>query len=84
MNIVKFTVIAGAILLLSGCEDVKSADWWQEHHAEAEKKVAECKASGSDSDNCRNAKEGLFRYKQLHAVEPSFKDAFKGIVKDKK
>lgn len=48
------------------------------------KKVAECKASGSDSDNCRNAKEGLFRYKQLHAVEPSFKDAFKGIVKDKK
>ena len=73
MKLVKFTVIAWAILLLS-----------QEHHAEAEKKVAECKASGSDSDNCRNAKEGLFRYKQLHAVEPSFKDAFKGIVKDEK
>ncbi|EBB2472652.1 hypothetical protein CJE62_15545 [Salmonella enterica] len=84
MKQMKIAFLTGAVLILAGCEDVKSSDWWQEHHLEAEKKVAECKASGSDSDNCQNAKDGLFRYKQLHAAEPSFKDAFKGIVKDKK
>ena len=33
--------------------------------------------SGDDSENCRNAKDGLFRYQQLHANSPSYKDAFK-------
>ncbi len=33
--------------------------------------------SGSDSENCKNAKEGLFRYKQLHPKHVDYKDAFK-------
>ena len=74
----------GIIFLLSGSEDVKSSDWWQSHPNEAEKKVAECKSSGSDSDNCKNAKDGLFRYKQLKAVDNpiDYKDAF-GKLLDK-
>lgn len=36
--------------------------------------------SGSDSDNCKNAKEGLFRYKQLHPKHIDIKDAFKDVL----
>lgn len=38
---------------------------------------AECKKTGSDSQNCRNVKEANFRYQQLHAKEPNFKEYFK-------
>ncbi|EOI3591736.1 EexN family lipoprotein [Proteus mirabilis] len=65
------------VLFLLGCsEDVKSRDWWESHPDEAKTKVAECKESGSDSQNCRNAKEGLFRYNQLNAKMPSILDAY--------
>ncbi|HCQ4148347.1 TPA: entry exclusion protein, partial [Escherichia coli] len=37
----------------------------------------ECKKTGSDSQNCRNVKEANFRYQQLHAKEPNFKEYFK-------
>ncbi|RKT89326.1 hypothetical protein BJ925_0303 [Rahnella aquatilis] len=84
MKPTKLFLFTGLALMLSGCEDVKSSDWWKEHHVDAEKKVAECKTSGSDSDNCKNAKDGLFRYQQLNAPEPSFKDAFKKMGTDKK
>ena len=70
-------VATGMTFLLAGCEDVKSVDWWQSHPDEAGKKVSECKQSGDDSENCRNAKDGLFRYQQLHSKSPSYKDAFK-------
>ncbi|MFU8606346.1 hypothetical protein ACNAT0_22330, partial [Escherichia coli] len=36
--------------------------------------------SGSDSENCKNAKEGLFRYKQLHPKHVDYKDAFKNVL----
>ncbi|EAZ8023777.1 EexN family lipoprotein [Salmonella enterica] len=71
-----FTLFLSA-LILTGCEETKSVEWWTEHHDEAVKKEAECKKSGSDSQNCRNVKEANFRYQQLHAKEPSFKDYFK-------
>lgn len=62
---------------LSGCfEETKSVDWWEAHHDEAVKKEAECKKNGSDSQNCRNVKDANFRYQQLHAKQPNFKDAF--------
>jgi hypothetical protein len=73
----------GLTFLLVGCEDVKSVDWWQAHADDATKKVAECNKSGSDSENCKNAKEGLFRFKQLKAVNSKpidYKDAFKDIL----
>ncbi len=78
MNKYISVIFLGLAFLLSGCEDVKSVDWWKSHPDEAEKKVAECNKSGSDSENCRNSKDGLFRYKQLKAVDHpiDYKDAF--------
>jgi hypothetical protein len=72
-------MVAGLTFFLAGCEDVKSVDWWQSHPDEANKKVSECKKA-SDSENCKNAKDGLFRYKQLHPNSPSYKDAFKSFT----
>lgn len=68
--------------LLSGCEDVKSVDWWKTHPDDAQKKVAECNKSGDDTENCKNAKEGFFRYKQLKAVNHpiDYKDAFDNML----
>jgi hypothetical protein len=65
-----------SVFILTGCEETKSVDWWKEHHAEAVKKEAECMKTGDDSQNCRNVKEANFRYQQLHAKEPSFKEYF--------
>ncbi|EJH3223197.1 EexN family lipoprotein, partial [Salmonella enterica subsp. enterica serovar Typhimurium] len=75
----KSFVLIGALSIFSlvGCEETKSVDWWLEHHEESLKKEAECKKTGSDSQNCRNVKEANFRYQQLHAKEPNFKEYFK-------
>ncbi|ENH5632603.1 EexN family lipoprotein [Salmonella enterica] len=74
------TFIFVSSFMLSGCfEETKSVQWWEEHHDEAVKKEVECKNSGSDSQNCRNVKDANFRYQQLHAKQPNFKDAFKNM-----
>ncbi|EFB70441.1 EexN family lipoprotein [Providencia rustigianii] len=76
----KKMILIGVVsaFLLSACsEEVKSVQWWQEHAEEAQKKVDECSVNGNDSENCRNAKDGLFRHKQLTAQSPSFMDAYK-------
>ncbi|HHL5526120.1 TPA: EexN family lipoprotein [Escherichia coli] len=75
----KSFVLIGALSIFSlvGCEETKSVDWWLEHHEESLKKEAECKKTGSDNQNCRNVKEANFRYQQLHAKEPNFKEYFK-------
>ncbi|EQB1175037.1 EexN family lipoprotein, partial [Klebsiella pneumoniae] len=51
----KYGLVAalGLTFFLTGCEEVKSVDWWQSHVDDATKKVAECKKSGSDSENCK-------------------------------
>jgi hypothetical protein len=48
----KYGLVAalGLTFFLTGCEEVKSVDWWQSHVDDARKKVAECKKSGSDSE----------------------------------
>ncbi|OSK15977.1 hypothetical protein EAMG_05295 [Escherichia coli M056] len=70
----KLFVLVGlvSVCVLTGCEETKSVDWWFEHHDEAIKKEAECKKTGSDSQNCQNVKEANFRWKQFHAVEPDW------------
>ena len=60
--------------LLSGCEEeVKSVDWWKEHPAELKEKIFECKETGEDTNNCRNAKGAAFRLRQQNAPIPTFK-----------
>ncbi|ECZ6618590.1 EexN family lipoprotein [Salmonella enterica] len=69
-----------SVFLLAGCEEIKSVDWWTEHHDEAIKKEAECKKSGSDSQNCQNVKEANFRYQQLHAKKPDYAEEMKKYI----
>ena len=38
----------------------------------AKNKVSECEQSGSDSENCKNAKQAVFRNKQSSASVPTF------------
>ena len=64
-------VLLGAFLL-AGCDETKSVEWWKEHHEDALKKEAECKSTGSDTQNCRNVREANFRWQQLHAKEPDW------------
>lgn len=61
------------VLLLSGCgEETKSVDWWRNHPEDAMQKADECKKSGADTENCKNAKAALFRNKQQDAPVPTF------------
>lgn len=78
-------VIAISTLLLSflmtGCgEETKSTVWWSEHIEQAKEKDSECKKSGADTDNCRNAREAVFRYDQAHAPLPKFGKDFEKEV----
>ncbi len=68
----KYVVIT-LVLLLSGCgEETKSVDWWRNHPEDAMKKADECKASGADTENCKNVKAAMFRNKQQDAPVPTF------------
>lgn len=79
----KLLICAGltGIFLLAGCEETKSVEWWTEHHEDALKKEAECKKTGSDSQNCMNIREANFRWQQLHAVEPDWNSEMKKFIK---
>ncbi|EHH3086471.1 TPA: EexN family lipoprotein [Salmonella enterica] len=70
-----------SVFLLTGCEETKSVDWWKDHHEEAIKKEAECKKTGSDSQNCQNVKQANFEWQQLHAVEPDWNKEMKKYIK---
>ncbi|EKP7867754.1 EexN family lipoprotein [Escherichia coli] len=74
MKKLMFSMVLTGTFFLVGCEETKSVEWWTEHHEEALKKEIECKKTGSDSQNCRNVREANFRWQQLHAVEPSFRE----------
>lgn len=46
-----------ALMALTGCgEETKSVDWWVSHPKETTEKYVDCQKTGSDSDNCKNAK----------------------------
>lgn len=66
-------IIFGFVFLLSGCgEETKSIDWWRNNPTEAIQKIQECKSSGSDTDNCKNAKAAFQRNQQQDAPIPTF------------
>ncbi|MBJ2083142.1 EexN family lipoprotein [Serratia marcescens] len=67
--------LSGVAFLLAGCEDkAKSVDWYMEHPTELAVVFKDCKASGDDTQNCRNAKDANFRLKQRDAKLPTFGD----------
>ena len=60
--------------LLSGCkEEAKSVDWYKQNPTELATVYKQCKASGEDSDNCRNAKQAHFDIQQKNAPVMQFK-----------
>lgn len=71
MMTLAFSLVLGT---LTGCgtEEVKSVDWWKANSEDAKNKVSECEQSGSDSENCKNAKQAVFRNKQSSASVPTF------------
>ncbi|MBB1584959.1 EexN family lipoprotein [Serratia sp. OS31] len=68
-------LITGLSFILAGCEEKpKSVDWFKEHPVELATVIKDCKASGDDTQNCRNAKDANFRLKQRDAKIPTFGD----------
>lgn len=64
------------VVLLSGCsEEVKTRDWYMDHPKELAEVFAKCKASGNDTQNCRNAIAANFRVQQTNAAIPKFNDS---------
>ncbi|HCM9655489.1 TPA: EexN family lipoprotein [Enterobacter kobei] len=56
-----------SILFLSGCdEQPKSTEWYKDHPKEMNEKYGECKISGNDTPDCRNA---ISAYKRTRALE---------------
>lgn len=73
MKNVKAVCSVLSILMLSGCsEEVKTRDWYMEHPKELAAVFAECKKSGDDTANCRNAISAQLRIQQKNAPVPSF------------
>lgn len=74
MKHIKTAVLAVSVcVLLAGCkEEAKSVDWYKQHQSELTKVYQDCKASGDDSDNCKNAKEAHFDIQQKDAPVTQF------------
>lgn len=65
-----FTVILGS-LLLSGCDNPKSTQWYKEHQDEMNQRYKVCESSGDDSQDCKNAREARFELRQENAKVPN-------------
>lgn len=51
----KKILILISVLLLSACgEEVKTSEWWFEHHEEAVIRYKKCLETGEDTPNCEN------------------------------
>lgn len=62
-----------AVALLSACkEDAKTKAWYKENPKALESVYADCKKSGEDSDNCRNAIDANHEIQQANAKVPTF------------
>ncbi len=70
----KKSIFIFILFLLAGCDETKSKDWYKEHVDQMKSRQSECKATGNDSQDCRNAKEAFFEWEQLHAKVPNLND----------
>lgn len=62
------------IVFLSGCsEEVKTVEWYKDHPKELAAMFADCKKTGNDTPNCRNAIAAQFQIQQKNAPMPTFK-----------
>ncbi|RMR11246.1 hypothetical protein ALP90_200136 [Pseudomonas amygdali pv. ulmi] len=71
----KIMAVLGLVgfLLVSACsEEVKTPEWYVDHPKELAPVYKECKASGNDTPNCRNAIAAQFLIQQKNAKVPTF------------
>ncbi|EBH5154661.1 hypothetical protein CLO73_24675 [Salmonella enterica] len=58
---------------LIGCkEEAKTVKWYQEHPSELQRVYNDCKKTGEDSDNCRNAISANHQEQQKNAPIPKY------------
>ncbi|HGJ5865389.1 EexN family lipoprotein [Sodalis endosymbiont of Spalangia cameroni] len=82
MKKIGMVLLSFGLFVLVGCEEeTKSVDWWYKNQEKAKIKVQECKDSGLDTQNCKNAKKGKFLYDQENAPIPTFGDLGKETKK---
>ena len=76
LNKTAYSLLAGlALFTLSGCEQpAKTPQWYKAHPDEMNRRWAECKKSGDDTQDCRNAIEAHFQVQQKNAPIPDFND----------
>lgn len=59
--------------LVSGCkEEAKTVEWYKQNPSELKTVYEKCKASGDDTDNCRNAKQAHYDIQQKNAPVMQF------------
>jgi hypothetical protein len=74
MSSFKLIVLSGVVLFLTACNEVKSVEWYKEHQDEMNKLYVKCKASGEDTQTCRNVKDAHFQIQQKNAPITDFND----------
>lgn len=58
------------ILLLVGCDNTKSVEWYKSHADDMNAKYKICISSGDDSLDCKNARAARFELRQENAKVP--------------
>lgn len=61
------TLIALGTVAMSGCDETKTVEWYKAHPTDMNRVWADCKKSGDDTQNCRNAIEAHYRVQQRNA-----------------
>ncbi|MFZ4210594.1 EexN family lipoprotein [Pantoea endophytica] len=67
MKKVAFILVISCFGLSSCNEETKSKQWYMDNQSEMVAMFNECKAKGTDSINCRNARSAYFEVKQEKA-----------------
>lgn len=65
-----FAPIILGVLLLVGCDNTKSVDWYKSHIDEMNAKYKTCISSDNDSLDCKNARAARFELRQENAKVP--------------
>ena len=68
-SILLIPIISG-FLLLTGCDNAKSTQWYKEHQDEMNIRYKTCESSGDDSQDCKNVREARFELRQGNAKVP--------------
>lgn len=63
-------LLTTCLLLLSGCDETHSKQWYKEHVDKMKERYSECKKGGDDSQDCKNVLEAHFEWKQMNAKTP--------------